>query len=1347
MKSQKQTINPAQFIKTVVIPKDLSVTEAANLLKVSRVTLSRFLNGKASLSESMAKKISIAFDYPLNEILEVLNNWKNAQTKEKPLKDTPRSYVPRFLGFKATDLDQWANQTHSRERFPVFIRTLIHSTTPSISSISIPGNDHSQEHGFDGIVSTLDQSTWVPLGDSYWELGTGENPQIKASKDFKNSLKKCDKEQRMQSTFIFVTPRNWPGKKKWETEVNELNEWKKVLVYDAETLEEWLEQSLAGQIWLSDELDYPYQDLRLLRKYWEQWSTVTTPPLDSEIYLTAAETLRQEINKYFKKSADIKPLHIKTNNINEALALLYLAFPDEELIASRYPVVINSEKHIDRIFESNTNLLPILFTENSIKAFLPYCSKVPCIILCTPDFFELKQDNIQYLDLPKPKWIDIDRALIKMGLSDSQASNFIETTGKSIPALRRKLTKVELHEKPWWYENEETQKILLPLFFIGKWQLSNSSDQKIISALSDNLTYQQIEKKAKKLSKISDAPCWMGKDLGKIISRDEILFIVVKQFLDEYTLSKVFAAAEKILTDIISKKQNENCSKFLVTGFFSSLALLADNINELASDAHVRVYFQQRVEKLLDIALPSPLSEEHLGKIDSYLELITEIAPTAVLDRLSPALVTANKSIVNFKPSKNIFSKPPHLGLIRSLEKLAWIRKTATKSINTLVAFAETNGGANYENPPLQTLKYIFNSIYPQTGLTLEELSHIFKRIKESSPNVAWQLCISILKCHIAQLTSTPLWIKGTFRGLDLTDDKERQEYLERIFNESIHWNTYTSEMLNRLIDSVSEHGAAEAMDKVWQLIDTWATNAKDEDKILVQEKIRNIYFSQPRSKDNKFQLSSLGETLYEKLGANDPYLKNLWLFKQYCPNVKVSEREIEFSKLKQKQQKYVEQKRKEVLTNLISQDGYEAIFNLLSCDNTERTAGIIADTAAKVFDENEAAKVAIMFTQKDKFRTNNSITSSFIRSLLSSHEQGTEIYLSYLQKNNCWKFSVFAPFKSTTWNYIKKVSPEAKKEYWMNVSINLIPVSSDFEDVIENLFKVNRLKHIIILIEYQYKSIRHQTLYKVLVNYAYQQKDSLTLHGSFSFREMVPYLINSPELKSEEKAILEAYYCHCLSIPYMRDDHKIRLFDLEKLIENNPKLFAYLCQERLHHNQRLSDFSATEEHLRYLSDAVCKNAFNILALLRHIPGTDQQTNKINLNKTISWINQVRNCAATENDKHWFEFHIGSLLSNGSLETSDDVWPSYDICRLIEELHSEYIARGFVNYFNNSQGPHWVSEQFTEDCHKKAEHFKKLADKYCVDFPFVSKFILMSIADDFEFNAVHNQQTLEYIDN
>lgn len=1348
MKSQKQVISPSQFIKTFVIPKNLNITEAAKLLKVSRVTLSRLLNDKASLSPSMAKKIALTFGYPLNKILEVQNNWENTKTNIMSLTDTPHRYVPPFLAFKAKDLVQWANQIHCQERFPVFIRTLIHSTTPSLSSICFPGNDHSQEPGFDGIVSTQEQSTWVPLGDSYWELGTSIKPQIKATKDFKRSLEKCDKKQRMQSTFIFVTPRNWLNKKKWEHKANELKEWKKVLVYDAETLEEWLEQSLAGQIWLADEFKYPYQDMRLLKNYWDQWNTVTKPPLDPEIYLTASKTLRQEISKFFEKPADIKPLHIKTNNINEALALLYLSFPNEELIADRYPVVITSERNINRIFEVDTNLLPILFTENSIKAFEPYCSKIPSIILCTPDFFEQKQENIQYLDLPNPQWIDINRALIKMGFSDSQSANLMETTGKSIPALRRKLTKLELHDKPDWYENEETQKVLLPIFFVGKWQLSNLSDQKIISSLSDNLTYQQIEKKARKLSKNPNAPCWLGKDLGKIISRDEILFVVVKQFLDECTISKVFEAANRILTNFIDKKPNENYSKFLVSGFLSSLALLADNIDEITTNERVRVYFQQCVQKLLDIALPFTLSEEHLVKINSYLELITEIAPSQVLDRLCTALEYGNNLSIHFEHNGDIFSKHPHWGLIRSLEKLAWIRKTAAQSIKTLVALAETNDNtANYANSPLQALKYIFNPIYPQTGLKLEELFLIFNKVKESSPEVAWQLCISILNDPISQLTSTPLWIRGTFRGLNQTDVKERHEYLDKVFNESILWDAYTPEMLNSLIDSVSKHGYPEAMDKVWHLIDTWAINAKDKDKSLIREEIRKAYFSQPHSRANKLYLSPLGEEVYEKLCSNDPYLRNLWLFKQYCPNVKVSEREIEFGELMQKQQDYVEQKRVEVLNTLIAQDGYEAIFNLLSHNKTEQTAGIIAETAAKIFNENEIAKAAIMFTQQNKICLDDNIVLRFIRSSLWSHKQGTEIYLSYLQKNNCWKFSVFAPFTSTTWNFIQKLSPEAQKEYWTKVSVDLIVINDDLEDVIENLFKVNRLSEIITLIEYQYQSIRPQTLYKVLVSYAYQQRDSHTLQGNFSFREMIIFLINSSELRSEEKAVLEAYYCHCLSLPYSIEDRKVKLIDLEILIENNPKLFAYLCQERFHRNQKLINFSYDGDNLRYLSNAVSKNAFNILALLRHIPGTDHQTGKINFNKAISWINQVRNCAAAENDVHWFEFHIGTLLSNSSLVSSDEVWPSYDVCELIEKLHSEYIARGFVNYFCNSQGPHWVSEQFTEHCLKRAEHFENLADKYCVEFSFVSESIFMPIAEDFRFNAVRNQQTLEYIDN
>lgn len=55
--------HPGEVIRELCLqPLDLSVTEAADALGVSRKTLSAILNGRAGVSPEMAIRLSIAFD-------------------------------------------------------------------------------------------------------------------------------------------------------------------------------------------------------------------------------------------------------------------------------------------------------------------------------------------------------------------------------------------------------------------------------------------------------------------------------------------------------------------------------------------------------------------------------------------------------------------------------------------------------------------------------------------------------------------------------------------------------------------------------------------------------------------------------------------------------------------------------------------------------------------------------------------------------------------------------------------------------------------------------------------------------------------------------------------------------------------------------------------------------------------------------------------------------------------------------------------------------------------------------------------------------------------------------------
>ena len=70
--------HPGDFIRSEIIEElDLSVTKAAEILRVRRATLSALLNGNASLSAEMALRIEKAFDVNMDMLLR-MQAWYDA---------------------------------------------------------------------------------------------------------------------------------------------------------------------------------------------------------------------------------------------------------------------------------------------------------------------------------------------------------------------------------------------------------------------------------------------------------------------------------------------------------------------------------------------------------------------------------------------------------------------------------------------------------------------------------------------------------------------------------------------------------------------------------------------------------------------------------------------------------------------------------------------------------------------------------------------------------------------------------------------------------------------------------------------------------------------------------------------------------------------------------------------------------------------------------------------------------------------------------------------------------------------------------------------------------------------
>jgi len=91
----KNPPHPGELIKTEIIAElGLSVTRAAEILKVRRATLSDLLAGKASLSPEMALRIEKAFGPDMDHLLRMQLAYDVAKTRKHASAITVKRYVP-----------------------------------------------------------------------------------------------------------------------------------------------------------------------------------------------------------------------------------------------------------------------------------------------------------------------------------------------------------------------------------------------------------------------------------------------------------------------------------------------------------------------------------------------------------------------------------------------------------------------------------------------------------------------------------------------------------------------------------------------------------------------------------------------------------------------------------------------------------------------------------------------------------------------------------------------------------------------------------------------------------------------------------------------------------------------------------------------------------------------------------------------------------------------------------------------------------------------------------------------------------------------------------------------------
>lgn len=83
-RSASMPMHPGEFVRTEVIqPLDISVTEAANILRMTRPALSAILHGRSSLSLETAFRIERAFGVKMDTLAHMQTEYDIAEVRRK----------------------------------------------------------------------------------------------------------------------------------------------------------------------------------------------------------------------------------------------------------------------------------------------------------------------------------------------------------------------------------------------------------------------------------------------------------------------------------------------------------------------------------------------------------------------------------------------------------------------------------------------------------------------------------------------------------------------------------------------------------------------------------------------------------------------------------------------------------------------------------------------------------------------------------------------------------------------------------------------------------------------------------------------------------------------------------------------------------------------------------------------------------------------------------------------------------------------------------------------------------------------------------------------------------------
>lgn len=1200
----------------------------------------------------------------------------------------------------ATRIVQWARTKEAQAALPRLVRRLIHAGETPLQA-AFPAGDSTGLPGWDGELLSEHGSPWLPKGKSFWELSCEAGVTAKANKDYTKRTRQTPKKIRTKATLVVLSARKWSQKAAWLKAKRRAKQWAEVRAYDADDLEQWLEQNPAVALQFAEELGLVGQGVESVAKYWENWSQQSNPPITSDAFLIDRRDTRDRFLADILRRLEggqPEPYTIKADGIDEAAGFVCAALNMHPQLSATCLVVTDPSGW--RYVEQNPTIKVALaarpeFAEkptrrNGLVPIIPYAAGDMV------GFYRgaAGRDGNADLTLERPRIQEFEKALSSIGLDEAESKRLAISTGRSWSVFRRRRATNPAIRKPAWLDAPQAS-ALSTLCLLGGWSGEKPADREIVVQLSGRPN-EEVERDLRYLAQLDDAPVLQIGEVWKARSPLELLDLFGERItLGE--LDRFFKIAQSILVvpdpqlDLPDEERHaaqiygkvRPQSGLLIEALCDTLIKLAVRGPQVPALASANI--EERVAALVRDLLYDADGTRWLS-LSSFLPDLAEAAPEAFMGAVEASLTKSDAPVTRLlteTSNSGILGRCWHSGLLWALERLAWAPERLARVSLILARLSHIKIKGNWGNSPKASLVDIFRSWFPRTAANIDQRIAVLDTLIAKEPDVSFDLLDKL--AHVgfdsASQTARPSWRDDDAGAGYGATHREQHQMLVAAADRLIACSKDHPQRIASLVGKISIFDA-DRINTTLALADQFTKpGVSDEDREVVRGALRN-HIHWHRNYD-KVQGASLNqklqpiEDLYERLAPKDLVIRHRWLFSDGWPSPPVRVREGGYKK----RTDTVETWRINALREIYTEHGMLGIERLVSGRATE--AHYVGFFVAKL--DIALADLADWIVEKGGgFISGEPITlaiSALLRAL--AVPQYTELVMAVLErgKRKDWdaaqtaRFLVLAPEQKVVWDIVASHGEEVDNIYWSSASLDFRLCSDDdFEFGLRRLLIAGRPRSALQVCRFDIEKVDAKLLAEMLERILKGEEPNGPLMDSWHIGEAIDKLESSGSIDNDRLVRLEFGF-----IPALGHEGEQHARALYNAILSDPKLFTeLLCILYKPANADRENSPSESEQ------AAARIAWRVLRHCQRLPGT-QPDGTVNREKLVAFVDEVRKLCREADRLSVCDSTLGQILAHAPAG-ADGVWPFEPAREVLDRPEFEDMRRGFQTGAFNKRG-------------------------------------------------------------